>query len=41
MGTMESIMALKEHSRSKYVHNISSPGLLEDKVFVFKMCIDL
>jgi hypothetical protein len=41
MGTMENIVALKYHSPSMYVHNTRPHGQLEDKVFVFKMCVDL
>ena len=37
MGSLESIMALKNHSRFKYVHYSQFPGQSKDKVFVFKM----
>ena len=38
MGTMDSIMALKDHSC--YVHGSRFPGQSNDKVFVFKMSLD-
>ena len=41
MGTMDSIMALKDHSTFKFVHGNWFPGQSKDKVFVFKMSIDL
>ena len=41
MGTMDSIMALKDHSGFKYVHDSRFPGQSKDKVFVFKMSVDL
>ena len=41
MGTMDSIMALKDHSGFKYVHGSRFPGQSKDKVFVFKMSVDL
>ena len=41
MGRMDSIMALKDHSDFKYVHGSRFPGQYKDKVFVFKMSVDL
>jgi hypothetical protein len=41
MGTMNSIMALKDHSGFKYVHGSRFTGQSKDKVFVFKMSVDL
>ena len=41
MGTMDGIMALKDHSGFKYVHGSRFPGQSKDKVFVFKMSVDL
>jgi hypothetical protein len=41
MGTMDSIMALKDHSAFKFVHGSRFPGQSKDKVFVFKMFVDL
>ena len=41
MGTMDSIMALKDHSTFKFVHGSWFPGQSRDIVFVFKMSIDL
>jgi hypothetical protein len=41
MGTMDSIMALKDHYAFKFVHGSRFPGQSEDKVFVFKMSVDL
>ena len=41
MGTMDSIMALKDHLGFKYVHDSRFQGQSEDKVFVFKMTVDL
>ena len=41
MGTMDSIMALKDHSGFKYVHGSRFPGQSKDKVFVFKMSVNL
>ena len=38
---MDSIMALKDHSGFKYVHGSRFPGQSKDKVFVFKMSINL
>ena len=37
MGMMNGIMALKDHSGFKYVHDSRFPGQSKDKVFVFKM----
>jgi hypothetical protein len=39
MGTMDSMMALKDHSVFKYVHGNRFHG--QSKVFVFKMSMDL
>ena len=41
MSTMDSIMALKDQSSFKYVHANRFPGQSKDKVFVFKMSVDL
>jgi hypothetical protein len=41
MGTMDGIMALKNHSAFKFVHSSWFPGQSKDKMFVFKMSIDL
>jgi hypothetical protein len=41
MGTMDNIMALKNHSSFKYVHNSTYSKQSKDKIFVFKMSIDL
>src|ERR1700737_852172 len=41
MGTMDSIMALKDHSAFKFVHGSRFPGQSNDKMFVFKISIDL
>ena len=41
MGTMDSIMALKDHTAFKFVHGSRFPGQSKDKVFVFKMSVDL
>ena len=38
---MDSIMTLKDHSGLKYVHGSRIPGQSKDKVFVFKMSINL
>ena len=38
---IESIMALTNHSGFKYVHGSEFPRQSEDKVFVFKMSVDL
>ena len=41
MGTLDSIMALKDHLGFKYIHNIIFTGQSKNKVFVLKMCVDL
>ena len=41
MSTMDSIMALKDHSGFKYVHGSRFPRQFKYKVFVFKMSVDL
>ena len=41
MGKMDNIMALKDHSGFKYVNGSRFPGQSKDKVFVFKMFVDL
>ena len=41
MGMMDSIMALKDHSDFKYVHDSRLPGQSKDKVFFLKMSVDL
>ena len=41
MGTMDSIMALNDHSGFKYVYDSRLPGQSKYKVFVFKMSVDL
>ena len=41
MDIMESIMVLKDYSGFKYVHGSRFPGQSKDKVFVFKMSVDL
>jgi hypothetical protein len=41
MKTMDSIMALKDHYAFKFVYGSRFPGQLKDKVFVFKMSVDL
>jgi hypothetical protein len=41
MGTMDSIMALKDHSAFKFVHGSRFPRQSKDKMFVFKMSVDL
>ena len=41
MGTMDSIMALKDHSGFKYVHGSRFPGQSKDKVLVLNMSVDL
>ena len=40
MGPINSIMALKDYSNLKYIHENKFPGQSKDKVFVFKMSID-
>jgi hypothetical protein len=34
-------MALKDHSAFKFVHGSRFPGQLKDKMFVFKIYVDL
>ena len=41
MRNMDSIMALKDHFAFKFVHGSRFPGQSKDKVFVFKMSVDL
>ena len=41
MGSMDSKMALKDRSRFKYVHDSMFPRQSKDKVFVFKMSMNL
>jgi hypothetical protein len=41
MRTMDNIMTLKNHSAFKFVHGSRFPGQSKDKVFVFKMSVDL
>ena len=41
MRTMDSIMALKDHSTFIFVHDSRFSGQSKDKVFVFKMSLDL
>jgi hypothetical protein len=41
METMDSIMALNDHSTFKFVHGNWFPGQSKDKLFVFKMSVDL
>jgi hypothetical protein len=38
---MDSIMTLKDHSAFKFVHGSRFPGQSKDKVFVFKMYVDI
>jgi hypothetical protein len=38
---MNSIMALKDHSAFKFIYGSRFPGQSKDKVFVFKMFVDL
>ena len=40
MGTMDNIMAFKNHSSFKYVHGSKISGQSKNKVFVFKMYVD-
>ena len=40
-GPMESIIALKNNPKFKFVHENRFPGQSNDKVFVFKMSVDL
>ncbi len=41
IDTMKSIMALEHHLGFKYIHRNRFPGQSKDKVFVFKMSVDL
>ena len=41
MGTLDNIMALKDHLGFKYIHNSRFTGQSKDKVFFLKMCVDL
>ena len=41
MGTMNSIMIFKVHFAFKFVHDSRFQGQSEDKVFVFKIYVDL
>jgi hypothetical protein len=41
MGTIDSIMALKDRSGFKYVYDSRFPGQSKDKVFVFKISVKL
>ena len=41
MGSLDSIMALKNHYGIKYVHDRRFPRQSRDKIFVFKMSVDL
>ena len=41
MGTIDSIRALKDHSGFEYVHGSKFLGQSKDKVFVFKLFLDL
>lgn len=41
IGTMDSIMALNDHSRFIFVHGGCFPSKSNDKVFVFKMFINM
>jgi hypothetical protein len=41
MKTMDSIMTLKDHSAFKFVYGSRFPGQSKDKMFVFKMYVDL
>jgi hypothetical protein len=41
MGSLDSKMALKDRSRFKYVHDSMFPRQSKDKVFVFKMSMNL
>ena len=40
MGPMDSIMALKDYSGFKFIHENKFPGQSKGKVFVFKMSVD-
>jgi hypothetical protein len=41
MGTIDSIMALNDHSGFKYVYGIKFLGQSKDKIFFFKIFVDL
>ena len=41
IDTMKSIMALEHHLGFKYIHRNRFPGQSKDKVFVFKVLVDL
>jgi hypothetical protein len=41
MRTMDSIMALKDHTTFKFVHSGRFPCQPKDKVFIFKMFVNL
>jgi hypothetical protein len=41
MDTIDSIMALKENSKFKYIHDNRFLNQSTDKVFIFKISIDL
>lgn len=41
MGTMNSIMVLKDHFGFKFIHNSRFPRETKEKVFVFKMLVNL
>lgn len=41
MGTMNSIMVLKDHFGFKFIHNSRFPRQTKEKVFVFKMSVNL
>jgi hypothetical protein len=41
MGSLDSIMALKNHYEFQYVYDSRFPRQSKDKVFVFKMYVDL
>ena len=41
IGTIDSIMALKDHSAFKFVHGSRFPRQSKDKVFILKMFVDL
>ena len=38
---MNNIIVLKDHSCFKYVHGNRFPGQSKDKVFIFKMSVDI
>ena len=41
MGTMDSIMTLKDHSGFKYVYDSRFPGQSKNKVLISKMSVDI